>query len=285
MSRWSVDLWFEGPVGSVRHDVVAVGSRDLTRATEWANEHENNPLPNHLHVDWSIAVDSIKVVAMAATITVVDGWTLLLGLDGSLRTKLAGRRLSTSASPAWLPIVTNCWDGCPSFRGEAATGGRTLRRLLAAPRRPGRRTCADRGRCVSRALSLPRRDRGRDSQHGASIWPEHTERRHRLDLAATIVAHDPPRIDQGDLRDATLNLIEDAPRDAIKVVFHSAVWLSNEGPSVVAGIESADATSVQPPGNAQFHLGRGGTELIAVTDPHRRWLRWTHPRISTCGAE
>ena len=138
----------------------------------------------------------------------------------------------------------------------------------------------------------------------ACIWAEHTERRRRLDLAARIVATDPPRIDQGDLRDATLNLIDEAPRDAIKVVFHSAVlayvdeasrldfaatmrnlvnnrsdvvWLSNEGPSVIAGIEAADRI-VEPPGNAQFHLGRDGTELIAVTDPHGQWLRWMPPR-------
>jgi hypothetical protein len=137
----------------------------------------------------------------------------------------------------------------------------------------------------------------------ACVWPEHTERRQRLDLAATIVATDPPRIDQGDLCDATLNLIDEAPREAIKVVFHSAVlayvdeasrldfaatmrslvddrsdvvWLSNEGPSVIAGIEAADLI-VEPPGNAQFHLGRDGTELIAVTDPHGRWLRWMPP--------
>ena len=137
----------------------------------------------------------------------------------------------------------------------------------------------------------------------ACIWPEHTERRQRLDAAATIVAQDPPRIVEGDLRDATLNLIEEAPRNAIKVVFHSAVlayvdeasrldfattmrslvggrsdvvWLSNEGPSVVVGVEAADP-SAHPPGNAQFHLGRNGTELIAVTDPHGQWLRWTPP--------
>lgn len=56
------------------HEVVAVGSRDLARATAWAGEHHianahgsyedlladpnvdaiYNPLPNHLHVDWSI---------------------------------------------------------------------------------------------------------------------------------------------------------------------------------------------------------------------------------------
>ena len=57
------------------HDVVAVGSRDLDRARAWADEHGiehaygsyealladttveaiYNPLPNHLHIDWSIA--------------------------------------------------------------------------------------------------------------------------------------------------------------------------------------------------------------------------------------
>ena len=57
------------------HEVVAVGSRDFTRATAWATDHNianaygsydelladpnveaiYNPLPNHLHVDWSIA--------------------------------------------------------------------------------------------------------------------------------------------------------------------------------------------------------------------------------------
>jgi len=56
------------------HDVVAVGSRDLARARTWADAHDitdahgsyealladpnvdaiYNPLPNHLHVDWSI---------------------------------------------------------------------------------------------------------------------------------------------------------------------------------------------------------------------------------------
>ena len=137
----------------------------------------------------------------------------------------------------------------------------------------------------------------------ACIWPEHTERRRRLDLAATIVATDPPRLDRGDLRDATLDLIDQAPRDATKVVFHSAVlayvdedsrldfattmrsmvdsrsdvvWLSNEAPSVIAGTEAADPI-VEPPGNAQFHLVRDGTELVAVADPHGQWLRWTEP--------
>ena len=60
---------------AVGHEVVAVGSRDFGRATAWAAERDiataygsyddlladpnveaiYNPLPNHLHVDWSIA--------------------------------------------------------------------------------------------------------------------------------------------------------------------------------------------------------------------------------------
>ena len=139
----------------------------------------------------------------------------------------------------------------------------------------------------------------------ACIWPEHHERRSRLDLATTIVVQDPPRITRGDLRDGSLELIDAAPRAAIKVVFHSAVlayvdeasrrdfaatllqlvddrddvvWLSNEGPSVVAGIDTTHASTVQHPDGAQFHLGRNGTELIALTDPHGRWLRWIPQR-------
>lgn len=139
----------------------------------------------------------------------------------------------------------------------------------------------------------------------ACIWPEHDERRRRLDLAATIVARDPPLVTRGDLRDATLTLIDAAPRTATKVVFHSAVlayvdevsrhdfaatmqrliddrsdvvWLSCEGPSVVAGIEMTDAATGEFPDGAQFHLGRNGTELIAVTDPHGQWIRWMPQR-------
>lgn len=135
----------------------------------------------------------------------------------------------------------------------------------------------------------------------ACIWPEHDERRRHLDLAAVIVSEDPPRIDRGDLRSATLDLIDEAPSDAIKVVFHSAVlayvdeagrrefattmqrvveerddvvWLSNEAPSIVSGLPAADsATRPLAEGN-HFHLGRNGTELIALTDPHGRWVTW-----------
>jgi hypothetical protein len=135
----------------------------------------------------------------------------------------------------------------------------------------------------------------------ACVWPEHDER--RLDLAATIVANDPPAITRGDLRDDTLALIEAAPSTAVKIVFHSAVlayvddasrrdfaatmqelvnarddlvWLSNEGPSVVAGVTTTDTASIEAPAGARFQLVRNGTELLAYTDPHGGWLRWLH---------
>mgnify|MGYP003953854005 CR=1 FL=1 len=96
-------------------------------------------------------------------------------------------------------------------------------------------------------------------------------------------------------------MIGQAPKDAIKVVFHSAVlahvdevsrrefassmrelvedcddvgWLSNEGPSVVDGIPGPVVTTERSSSRARFHLGRNGTELIALTDPHGRWIEW-----------
>jgi len=131
----------------------------------------------------------------------------------------------------------------------------------------------------------------------ACIWPEHDERRRRFDLAAAIVAEDPPHIDRGDLLTATVELIDQAPPDAIKVVFHSAVlayvdeagraefaatmqqlvkdrddvvWLSNEAASLVSGIPAGEGRT----GGAHFHLGRNGDELIATTDPHGSWISW-----------
>lgn len=139
----------------------------------------------------------------------------------------------------------------------------------------------------------------------ACIWPEYDERRRRLDLAAQIAASDPPQIDRGHLRDATRALIDEAPSDATKVVFHSAVlayvdepsrrafcssmrelvgeredlvWLSNEGRSVVADLDVSSAPEPPPGSGAHFHLGRNRTELIALADGHGHWLRWALPR-------
>lgn len=132
----------------------------------------------------------------------------------------------------------------------------------------------------------------------ACIWPEHERRRERLEAARAIAAADPPHLVKGDLVSETTALLDQAPADTLKVLFHSAVlayldpedrqafimdtirprddviWLSNEAPGVLPGLD-CDA---QPPAHietaARFHLAIGGTRVLALTDPHGAWLSW-----------
>lgn len=127
----------------------------------------------------------------------------------------------------------------------------------------------------------------------ACIWPEHEERRRRLDLAVSIVAADPPQIIAGDLLDEIEPVLDEVPADTTSVVFHSAVlayldgaarrefarkmqhrdgvvWLSNEAPGVVPGV----AAPMPNPDRAHFVLGRDGESAVAFTDPHGAWLAW-----------
>ena len=124
------------------------------------------------------------------------------------------------------------------------------------------------------------------------IWPEHTVRRERFDLATAIAAENSPRIVRGDLIDHIGGVLDEAPADSTKVVFHSAVlsyldtdrrrafaatmrerddvvWISNESPGVVP-----DLTAPEPsPAASAFLLGRNG-HALAFTDPHGSWLDW-----------
>lgn len=56
------------------------------------------------------------------------------------------------------------------------------------------------------------------------VWPEHTERRERLERALQTVAEARPAITRGDLRDDLTALVADAPNDATLVIAHSAVF-------------------------------------------------------------
>jgi hypothetical protein len=132
----------------------------------------------------------------------------------------------------------------------------------------------------------------------ACIWPEHTERAARLRAAAGTVAADPPRLVRGDLVDRIGECLDDVPPDVTPVVFHSAVlsylapdarrafadelarhpraiWISNEGPGVVASLH----TDLTPPpaagSRSYFVVGMGGERVEAISDPHGRWLRWS----------
>jgi len=99
-----------------------------------------------------------------------------------------------------------------------------------------------------------------------------------------------------------MDLLGQAPDDAVKVLFHSAVlnyvehdrrqhfidemialtgdrsdviWLSNEGPDIVTGlVPPDDLSNSAAPGRSIFHLGRNGRELLALTDPHGASLTW-----------
>lgn len=127
----------------------------------------------------------------------------------------------------------------------------------------------------------------------ACIWPEHHQRRNRLDRAVTVAAADPPPILRGDLNAEIDRLLESTPKEATTVVWHSAVlsyltadqrnvfaqtmnshpevvWVSNEAPGVVDGL----VTSLPPPASNAFVLGLNGTEVLAYTDPHGNWLAW-----------
>ena len=125
------------------------------------------------------------------------------------------------------------------------------------------------------------------------IWPEETERFAILEAAVAIARREPPQIVRGDLTTDLAALAADAPGDATLVVLHSAVlayltddqraafrrevaalansrptvWLSNEGPGVVADLPIPDDEPIP------FVLARDG-DVLATAGPHGDWLHW-----------
>jgi hypothetical protein len=127
----------------------------------------------------------------------------------------------------------------------------------------------------------------------ALVWPEQTERLARLRAAIEIAAAKKPRLVEGDLRRDLARLAGEMPRDATRVIFHTAVlpyvtspderaefarsaaslsdvWISNEAPRVFPDI-AARAGTPGPPGH--FLLAVNGTP-VAWTDPHGASLEW-----------
>ncbi|PZF61960.1 DUF2332 domain-containing protein [Curtobacterium sp. MCBD17_034] len=121
------------------------------------------------------------------------------------------------------------------------------------------------------------------------VWPEHDERRRDLHAAASVVAAHRPLLVAGDLNEAFEELAAQAPADATLVVFHSAVlvylspdaresfvgkvrasgavWISNEGKSVLPEI----ATQLPADTENGTVLAVNGTP-VAIVGPHGQFF-------------
>jgi len=137
----------------------------------------------------------------------------------------------------------------------------------------------------------------------ACVWPEHHERRRRLEGAIDLARADPPVVSTGDLVDDLLAVLAEAPNDAKLVVFHSAVlsyvsrdrqqafaevlaatskrrdvvWIANEASGVIP-----ELTALAPPpsslrfllGRTRFADGQRRDDLLALAHPHGAELAW-----------
>ena len=119
------------------------------------------------------------------------------------------------------------------------------------------------------------------------VWPEHEERRARLEAVASVVRKDPPRIVRGDALELLPEVAAEAPSDSTLVVFHSAVlsyfaapdrerfrttvsaldamWLSNEGRRVLSRVDEQLDPAYDV--GAGFVLALDGRP-VAVTGAH-----------------
>ncbi len=123
------------------------------------------------------------------------------------------------------------------------------------------------------------------------VWPEQSLRLARLRAAIGVARKITPRVVRGDLRRDLLDLVQDAPKDATRVVFHTAVlnyvlpqedrddfadmvrrtgatWISNESPKVFPQY-SRHLTRDR----GAFLMARD-TRPVAWTAPHGQAIRW-----------
>jgi hypothetical protein len=137
----------------------------------------------------------------------------------------------------------------------------------------------------------------------ACVWPDHRERRRRLEGAIDLARAQRPPVSAGDLVDDLPAVLAEVPDDAQLVVFHSAVlnyvsperrkafadilaaaskrrdilWLSNEAPGVIG-----EVARLAPPltelrfllGRTRFTNGRRRDELLGLAHPHGAELTW-----------
>ena len=126
----------------------------------------------------------------------------------------------------------------------------------------------------------------------ALVWPGQDARLERLRAAMRVARAAPPDVVRGDLVADLPALVAAAPRDATRVVFHSAVlpyvpaddrerfvrlvralgvvWISNESPRTLPAI---DARLEHSPTDGRFVLAMDG-EPVALTGPHGQSIDW-----------
>jgi hypothetical protein len=136
-------------------------------------------------------------------------------------------------------------------------------------------------------------DRSQTAWLETLVWPEQAHRLANLRAALAVATKDPPRLVPGDLlSDALERLCDEAPRDATRVIFHTAVlayvpeltdrrvfadramrlgtWVSNEMPGVFPEIAQRAGARGAP---GRFLLSVSG-EPVAWTDPHGASIDW-----------
>ena len=131
----------------------------------------------------------------------------------------------------------------------------------------------------------------------ACVWADQPDRLARLRAAVTLAREDPPRLIRGDLAEITSVVASEAPPDSTLVVTHSAtlayvtpsdrqsfvdmmralgcVWISNEGPRVVPGLEGSILSEAERRG--AFVLAEG-SRIHGLADPHGSWLELSSDR-------
>ena len=135
------------------------------------------------------------------------------------------------------------------------------------------------------------------------VWPEHSQRRRRLASAIKLAQSSELSLHQGDLVSDLPDILATVPRDALLVVFHTAVlvyvsedarrdfanvltetskhrnivWISNESATVVPEI-TALAPPVRPVekilGRTWLRHGKRNDEILAIAHPHGADLHW-----------
>jgi hypothetical protein len=134
------------------------------------------------------------------------------------------------------------------------------------------------------------------------VWPEHDDRRARLERAVEVARDDPPRLVRGDLLEELPSMVDQAAAHGTVVVFHSAViaylpedgrarfhatmtdlvaagrchWVSNEGPRVLPEVTATVRDDQPDDPEHGFVLGVDG-RAVARTHGHGRSLRWLSP--------